>query len=82
MAPDPMELERARDRLVQLLGLHRDAAARAMHVPKIPPSAWRGPAYELYAWRVDELAARMRRAAAELGDAVAAARMEVLHAAG
>jgi hypothetical protein len=82
MPANPLELERARDRLVQLVGLLRDAALRAGHLPRIGPEAWRGPAYELYALRVDAIADRLRTAAVELADAVHAARREVLDAAG
>ncbi len=82
MPATPIDLERARDRLVQLSALHRDAALRASHVPRIGPESWRGPAYELYSWRVESLATRMRGAASELADAVALARLELLDAAG
>jgi hypothetical protein len=82
MPADPIELERARDRLVQLTALHRGAATHAAHVPRIGPDAWRGPAYELYLWRVDALASRLRAAAGELGETIALARGELLDAAG
>ena len=82
MPADPLELERARDRLVQLVGLHRDAALRAARPPRLGAETWRGPAYELYAVRAEELARRLRTAADGLADAVDVARAEVLHAAG
>ncbi|MGN6271917.1 MAG: hypothetical protein ACTHMQ_02380 [Protaetiibacter sp.] len=82
MPANPLELERARDRLVHLVGLHRVAALRATHPPRLGAEAWRGPAYELYTIRVEELASRLRTAAEELADAVETARAEVLHAAG
>lgn len=81
MPATPLELERARDRLMQLMGLHRDAALRAAHLPRIEAHDWRGPAYELYAMRVESLAGRLRGAVGELTDAVDAARAEVLDAA-
>jgi hypothetical protein len=82
MPADPIELERARDRLVQLTALHHEASVRAARVPRIEPDSWRGPAYELYLWRLESLASRLRSAAGELGDAVVAARLELLDAAG
>jgi hypothetical protein len=82
MPSNPLDLERARDRLVHLVGLHRAAAQRAARPPRLGAEAWRGPAYELYAVRVDELANRLGTAVDELADAVEAARAEVLHAAG
>lgn len=82
MPVDPLELERARDRLVQLVGLQRNAALRVAHVPRIGAEAWRGPAYELYALRLEAITDRLRAAAVEVADAVHAARREVLDAAG
>lgn len=82
MPANPLELERARDRLVQLAGLHRDAALRSMQLPRLGRESWRGPAYELYLVRVEAIASRLRSAAGELADAVDAARTEVLDAAG
>lgn len=82
MPPNPLELESARDRLVRVAGLQRDAALRATQLPRIGAEAWRGPAYELYLVRVEAIAHGLRAAAAELADAVDAARAEVLDAAG
>lgn len=82
MPANPIELERARDRLVQLTALHREASLRATHVPRIDSASWRGPAYELYLWRLEAIVSRLRTAAGELGDTVVVARMELLDAAG
>ncbi|MFT4030341.1 MAG: hypothetical protein QM675_10745 [Protaetiibacter sp.] len=82
MPSDPIEIDRARDRLAELSALHRAAQARAAHPPRLEPEDWRGPAFEAYAWWADELAARMRDAAEELGRAVVAARVELSRALG
>jgi hypothetical protein len=82
MSANPIELERARDRLVQLAGLYREAAARPAEVPRIGVESWRGPAYELYTVRVEAIVSRLRTAVGELSDALDAARAEVLDAAG
>lgn len=82
MPADPLELERARDRLVQLVGLHREASMREDGVPRIGEESWRGPAYVFYCARVDTLTQRLRAATAELGEAVSVARWELLDAAG
>lgn len=82
MPNNPIELDLARDRLAQLAALHRTAAMRPALVPRIGPTAWRGPAYELYVGRVDAIVVRLRDAARGLADAVGLARTEVLDAAG
>lgn len=82
MLSDPIEVQRARDRLVELLALHQAAGARAGRPPRLERESWRGPAYEAYAWRADELARRMRAAVVELGEAATAARAELLRVAG
>lgn len=78
MPSNPIELEQAHERLAQLLEMHRAAAMRPALMPRIPTDAWRGPAYELYVWRVDATAARLRDATRELSEAVRRAREEVL----
>ncbi|MCS0500050.1 hypothetical protein [Protaetiibacter mangrovi] len=82
MPSDPWESERAHDRLLQLATLHRTALARAAHPPRVDPEAWRGPAADAYGWCAELVAERMREAAAELGDAVALARLEATRALG
>jgi hypothetical protein len=82
MPSDPLEVDRARDRLVELLALQREAGARAAHPPRLDPEAWRGPAYDAYAWWVDGLGGRLRAATVELGHAVDAARGELARALG
>jgi uncharacterized membrane protein YccC len=82
MPADPAELERARDRLMQLNSLHDRSHLRAERVPRIGEESWRGHAYGYYSDRVDELAEALRAADRELTDAVYLARREVLDAAG
>lgn len=77
---DPLELERLRHRLVQLDGLHHDAAARAAHPPRLSPDAWRGPAFSAYALSADRLADELRAVVGELAEAEAVARTEVARA--
>lgn len=82
MSADPLELERARDRLLQLTDLHDRSSARASGVPRIGEESWRGPTYRAYSARVDELAERFRAVTGELAEAVLHARREMLDAAG
>lgn len=82
MSADPLELELARERLVQLTALYDRAVPRAGGVPRIGEEAWRGPTYRAYSARVDQLAERFRSAEGELAEAVLTARRELLDAAG
>lgn len=82
MPLDPIDADRARDRLFEVLALERAAAARAARPPRIGPDAWRGPAYRAYAARADELSARLHAAVGELRAATDAARTELARALG
>ena len=80
MPIDPLELERLRHRLVELDGLQRAAAARAAHPPRLTPDAWRGPAFEAYAFSADRLADELGAVAGEIARAEVTARTEVARA--
>ncbi|MBN9140335.1 MAG: hypothetical protein J0H23_05860 [Micrococcales bacterium] len=80
MPSDPIEIERARDRLQQLVVLHRTAAARAARPPLVEETAWRGPAYFAYRMRAEGVAAALSRVVGELDDAVVLAREELARA--
>lgn len=80
MPSDPLEFDRAYDRLQQLVALHRAAAARAARPPVLEEDAWRGPAYLAYRLRAEAVATGLSRAVGELEDAVALAREELARA--
>ncbi len=82
MPLDPLAAERAHDRLLEVLALERAAVARAARPPRIGPEAWRGPAYEAYAARAEELASRLHGAVVELRTAAELARTELARAVG
>lgn len=77
MTNDPVELERARERLAQLRTLSVGAHARARHPPRISSESWRGPAFEAYSLAADLLDDRLRAAASALAHAEQLARGEV-----
>jgi len=82
MLSDPVELQRARDRLLQIAALHESVSTHGGRVPRIGEGDWRGSAHNVYRARVDALAADFRVADHELAEAVMIARGELLDAAG